>query len=418
VRFLRSHAAADSALAGAALGLAYWFKSVALPLFVLWFLLVLVTLRKRPSQMRRLAWALPVWLVFVTPLVGITSKAAGKFTIGESGRHAYLWYVRHSFFVERPDGRRPLAEPVLHPVPTLLEDPKVYVFGDRFPEATYALWYDPYYWQAGAALRPSAFELARAFLRNSRGMLTVWLSRTLLPFLLILVCAALRAMRRRSGNEALRFCVLFAGLPVLPLLLLHAEMRFFYAQFLMLMSAGAVSLSLSSHGRRRRLLLALLVATSCWGLAVSAIRGVPRRPSYAALAAEAAGRGGVREGMNVCTVGDVSVSQWAWYARVRVKAELPLAEYRRLNGAGGRPGEEVLRAFEAAGCEAAVATLTEKDPTPWGWSRPADAPVYVRLLSRPPQPASTRIQSSHATTNRARGASRRPDFRRGARPAG
>ncbi len=137
--FLRNPAPAGSALAGAALGVAYWFKSVALPLFLWWFLLVLWVLRKRLAERRRLAWAVLVWFVLVAPLVGITSRAAGKFSIGESGRHAWLWYVQGSFYVERADGRRPLAVPVRHPVPALLEDPKIYVFGDRFPEATYAL---------------------------------------------------------------------------------------------------------------------------------------------------------------------------------------------------------------------------------------------------------------------------------------
>jgi hypothetical protein len=110
--------------------------------------------------------------------------------------------------------------------------------------------------------------------------------------------------------------------------------------------------------------------------------------------------------MRVCTIGDLNGSAWAWYARVRVAAELPLAEYRRLTRAGRSLGEEVLRAFEAAGCQAAVATLADDDPAPPGWSRPAGAPVYVRLLAPPPRSAPARVQSTHATTNRARDASR------------
>lgn len=405
LRFLRNPTARGSALAGAALGVAYWFKSVALPLFLWWFLVVLWVLRKRPSERRRLAWAVLVWLVLVAPLVGITSRAAGKFTIGESGRHAWLWYVQGSFYVERADGRRPLAGAVRHPVPTLLEDPKVYFFGDRFPEATYALWYDPYHWQAGAELRLSAAESARAFLRNSRAMLRVWLSRTLLPFFVLLVCAAPWLVRRDAG-DAPRFVVLFAGLPVLALLFLHAEMRFFYAQFVMLVTVGGLSLCFGERERRRSPLAVLLLAIAFWGLAVSLVHGVPRRTSSAAVVAEAAARGGVREGMRVCTIGDLNGSAWAWYARVRVVAELPLAEYRRVTGAGRNLGEEVLRAFDAAGCQAAVATLAEDDPAPSGWPRPAGAPVYVRLLSPPSQSAPARIQSTHATTNRARDASR------------
>ncbi len=380
--FLRNPAPAGSALAGAALGVAYWFKSVALPLFLWWFLLVLWVLRKRLAERRRLAWAVLVWFVLVAPLVGITSRAAGKFSIGESGRHAWLWYVQGSFYVERADGRRPLAVPVRHPVPALLEDPKIYVFGDRFPEATYALWYDPYYWQAGAELRPSAAELARAFLRNSRAILHVWLSRTLLPFFVLLVCAAPWLMRR-GGSDASRFLLLFAGLPVLALLFLHAEMRFFYAQFVMLVTLGGLSLWCGVRERHRSPLAVLLLALAFWGLAVSAFQGVPRRTSSAAVVAEAAARGGVRPGMRICTIGDLNSSPWAWYARVRVVAELPLAEYRRVTSAGRSLGHEVLRAFETAGCQAAVAILTEDDPAPPGWLRPTGAPVYVRLLSPP-----------------------------------
>lgn len=210
----------------------------------------------------------------------------------------------------------------------------------------------------------------------------MWLSRTLLPFFVLLVCAAPWLMRR-GGSDASRFLLLFAGLPVLALLFLHAEMRFFYAQFVMLVTLGGLSLWCGVRERHRSPLAVLLLALAFWGLAVSAFQGVPRRTSSAAVVAEAAARGGVRPGMRICTIGDLNSSPWAWYARVRVVAELPLAEYRRVTSAGRSLGQEVLRAFETAGCQAAVAILTEDDPAPPGWLRPTGAPVYVRLLSPP-----------------------------------
>ena len=91
LRLERCDNAANACLLGASLGLGVLAKSFMLPLSVLVLGLLAVRLRARGA--RTLAIASGAWLVLTAPWIAAMSHSVGHFTIGDTGRLNYIWFV-------------------------------------------------------------------------------------------------------------------------------------------------------------------------------------------------------------------------------------------------------------------------------------------------------------------------------------
>lgn len=137
---------------GILLGMGYLFKAIFFPMS----LLLVAIAALEPSVRRvwpRLLLSLVTFFVIALPLVTALSQKYDHLTFGESGRLSYWWEI----LKENPgyihwQGDPPTSGIPLHPTRKILESPAVYEFAHPIV-ATYPPWYDPTYWNAGAALR-------------------------------------------------------------------------------------------------------------------------------------------------------------------------------------------------------------------------------------------------------------------------
>ena len=137
LRLERRVSVGNACLLGASLGLGVLSKSFMLPFSVL--VLCLLALRLRARGSRALAIATVAWLMLTAPWIVAMSYSAGHFTLGDTGRLNYLWFV---------DARQPPNGGDL-PASTLVDPGEQIVPGlglMREANGTNPLWLDPARW--------------------------------------------------------------------------------------------------------------------------------------------------------------------------------------------------------------------------------------------------------------------------------
>ena len=368
--------------AGVVMGAGCWAKAIFFPLWFWWLLLAAWLLWRREGGKRALAWALGAWLVLAAPLVVFTSRTVGRPSVGEVGRLSVLWYVSRVAAFAFWEGREAGYGTPVHPLGKLLEQPAVYWFGDRFPEATYPLWYAPWYWYEGAKPRVTPAMAAATVRTNLEVLETNFSDPQLSRMLLFSGLGWLFGLA--GGAWRPRVAALLLALGPLALVLVHVEMRFLYGNLAAAWAAGAAGLASRAQGWR---LAALgLLAAGAVALTVSAWRGSAMaaragQPYAIAGIAEELRRMGVQTGARFCWIGYVpGAGELAWEMKGRVVAQMRDADYAAWMRTHGQLPATVEDAFRRAGCHLAVAMLERKDPAPPGWRRIGEWPVYVKLF--------------------------------------
>jgi len=140
------------------LGLALAMGSLAKSFFIPWSVVVLLVLwmATRRSGRRPTVTAVAVWLVFVGPWCAVLSNHEGHFSVGDTGRLTYVWFVNE---VESPS-----AKVMPHGAATVASN-SVLVGAAVTPDArgTNPVWFDPARWYTGLAPRWSASQEVATF---------------------------------------------------------------------------------------------------------------------------------------------------------------------------------------------------------------------------------------------------------------
>jgi hypothetical protein len=227
---------------GASLGLGGLAKSFMIPWAV--FCLVAVAIAARKTGLKRIAVATLVWLVLVGPWIALLSRAASRFTFGDTGRLTYAWFVNNQ------DG------PSLGGVPmgarTARTDailPYTGITGDA--PGTDPTWFDPERWWGPVAphfeLRDQLVSLAtsgRFYVEN------------LAPFLLLILLAAVAPAASRRDAWRRGWIVL---VPAAAGMLGYAMVLVTARYFMPFVLAGIVVLLATLPAPRRVHPLALLI---------------------------------------------------------------------------------------------------------------------------------------------------------------
>jgi hypothetical protein len=189
---------------GIVLGLGYWVKAAMLPIGVLFLLVIWISPPGRAMRRRNLILAGATLAVLAAPLILALSLMAGKLTFGESGRLNIAWLNMNigSYlgFWEGPPG----AGIPEHPPRILNREPLVLEFNGPI-RATYPLWYDPAYWNAGLKVRVSPALLLAASIRDFKTMREAVTAKQVLNWgLAIMALVRLIYWRRRwTGGKNL-----------------------------------------------------------------------------------------------------------------------------------------------------------------------------------------------------------------------
>lgn len=191
LRLERRGSAGNACLLGACLGLGVLAKSFMLPFSVLTLGVVAIRLRTRGA--RTLAFAAGTWLALTVPWVAAMSHSAGHFTIGDTGRLNYIWFV---------DGQQPPNGADL-PESALVGAHSQIVPGLAvMPEAngTNPLWLDPAKWYHGLHARVDATRQFGVLAHGAQYYLTLFAPLLLAAAVLIALAdiERLRVAWRRS----------------------------------------------------------------------------------------------------------------------------------------------------------------------------------------------------------------------------
>ena len=258
LRFERQESRGNACMLGASLGLGVLAKSFMLPFSLLMLGLLVVRLRARGVRM--LAFAAGAWLMLTLPWVAAMTHSAGHFTIGDTGRLNYIWFV---------DGQQPpngadlptsaFAAASREVVPGLGLMPEV--------DGTNPLWRDPARWYHGLHAR---FDVARQLAVLEHGLqyyLTLFAPLLLAAAVLISLADVerLRVAWRRSWT-----ILVLCGAGLLAYALVYTLARYLvpFAIAAALLVALAVQSTPSSPRAAMRAAIAVVLVLACewtWG---------------------------------------------------------------------------------------------------------------------------------------------------------
>lgn len=323
----------EYALLGFTLGLGYYAKTAMFPIAVFLLSILLIWPPPRQGSRRRVLLS---WLVFLTicaPLILLISRDIGRLSIGESGRLNYAWYVNNvqSFAGWKGGGvRMPVPR---HAPDTLMTGPMTLLFRSPVP-GTYPLWYDPSYWQDGAALRFDLKQQIEGSLRCLRtyGAALIDMS-SLCSGVLVLSFFGRRWSAVISGSREARWFVGWLAAVCVMYALVHVEYRFL-GPFVVLFWIVAFDAVLRHVARKVG--SAVLATVLCSLLVPIALRtGIQDGNIHDRAIAQSLRRAGIGPGDELAIVGATFDAYYVRLAGARIVAKIVNAEeFSRLS-----PGE-------------------------------------------------------------------------------
>ena len=392
---------------GVVLGIGYLTKTIMFPLAFVFVGVALVLARQtngRKEAVLRAAVSLIVFLTLATPFVILLSRSKNRFTIGDSARLNYAWYVNGATRFIHWQGEPVGSGTPLHPTRMLLTAPAIYEFAGPVG-ATYPPWYDPSYWYEGVALNFNLRQQLSALWRNLASLYGLLLYRGFLVvvgFALFVLLCQTRPWRRVLENISVFLFLLVPSLVAVGFyLLINIEPRYLapFIPVIVLSLFAAVRLSVTEEAQR------LLAAVSVGLVLMFLVSVFPftAKAAYATLQdfvpEQAASRDvewqvadglrklGVQPGERVATIGNTMFAAWPRLARVRVVAELPEAPPGNIEKFWS--GEDQIRELALAAFAQTGARVVVADAIPqWAlgkatnWQRIGNTDHYVYFLRR------------------------------------
>ena len=214
---------------GAFLGIAYLVKSPGFVIALLTLILLAFVLY-RHGQLNASAWKLAlasiIFLIICGPYIAALSLQKHRFDFGDSARLNYAWLVAGTepqHLLNNQPARFGNSHVALkHSEVELMSNPVVVSF-HHFPEATYAPWFDPSYFNEGIAPRFVLGRQIHVLMQESRHLLLLIVSHSYVLVVFVL-CIAWDA--RIASNRQLRGILLLFGLLLALCALMYLSVAF------------------------------------------------------------------------------------------------------------------------------------------------------------------------------------------------
>lgn len=374
----------DFVFLGIALAFGYMAKAIMFPLSL--FVLALTLFFGGPARLRirRTTAAALAFAILSAPLVAAVSRSAHRLTFSETGTVLYM------FFIDRLDlyfqNQTEVVGHAIHPVAKISQDPPVYSFASPH-NATYSLWFNPYYW--GEGLRPTLR------IRTQIGIVLERLreyAHTLLQLagmaLAILILGVLVGPRRAIRSMQPFWPILAMGLTLLAAYLFappKIEDRYIGAPIAIV--AIALLYGLLRVARLSRIALLSLVALVALNLCAQTAINMRRDFLDNALKAQrsevdaalALQRLGFTPGTRVAAISPWISPGWARLSRLIIVADVPREQAEHFWDLPRERQASALSAFASTGSQAVVAWIGGRKDVPEGWQRLASTPYALYL---------------------------------------
>ena len=388
---------------GIVLGLSYLTKTVMFPLsFVLVFVAYLLARRTigTKAALLRAAISLIIFLTLAAPFIIVLSRAKHRFTIGDSARLNYAWYVNGTTRFIHWQGEPAGSGTPLHTSRKIFEAPRAYEFSGA-PGISYPPWYDPSYWHEGLTPHFSLREQLTAVGRNLRSLYNFLVYR----FFIVALFLALFVLLYQSGSRGLVlrnlssywFLILPSLIALGLYLAINIEPRYIapFVPILALSCLAGVEVAMTDETRRLvsgvslGLVLVFMIAVGppAARLAYSEMRNVSSGRSALRdvqwQVAQGLRQRGLQENDRVASVGNTMFAAWPRLARVRVVAEIPATpedEANKFWSADEWTRSQALAALSGTGARVIVAENAPSWATQEGWQRLGNTNYLIYVL--------------------------------------
>jgi hypothetical protein len=382
---------------GLILGLGYLSKTFMFSLAPVFLILAWFVQKQRRNSFYKTLLAAAVFVLVSLPFILLISSARGKLTIGEAGTVTFLRYVNGMPFPHwQGDPDRGIVP--THPSRVIHESPAIYEFGEPIG-GTYPISLDPSYWYDG--IEPH-FEIG--------GLLARLLSSSLVYGELFLqtqgiLVACVMAIYVMGQQQSLSISdILERWALVVPAVLAFGlygtvlvQSRYVGVFVLLFWTDILANIRLPIAGNNK-FWLNVLSALAAVGLLANIIMfnldgfkrlnpllgsGLIENAAFPAGpldVAQALVNLGVKPGDTVGVIGYAYDSFWARLARVKIVAEMPVADATEFWRGDESLLRGVLQAFAGAGVDAVVAEFVPEDVTLVGWHQVGNSNYYIYIF--------------------------------------
>jgi hypothetical protein len=368
---------------GITLAAGYYSKAVMFPLGLAVLFIAWRVLGRRCTLIAAFAF-----VALSAPLITALSLATGHFTIGDTGRVNYAWYVDGVPSRWWQGGPAGAGLPQHHPR-VLLDSPRLYEFDGAFPHVTYPLWYDFSYWYKGLRVWFDGHRLASVMWSNLKWTLKLF-ARQGGGFLLGWgACFLLYENKSRIlRNFAIMWPVWVTSIAVLLLYsAVHVERRYIGVPFAVLLLTAYMALQIKGN----RLAIGIVILGFGWALVfapdlTSGARYFPwsstsgSTPLQAAVGLQKLGLHADTKVASVCYSNRSNVL-WARLLKDHIVAETAWdVKFWELSAADQR---RVLMALARSGALMAISDEAPPDPVrEAGWLEAGTTKYYAYPLSQ------------------------------------
>ncbi len=388
---------------GIVLGVSYLTKTIMFPLALVFvvgaYLLARRSIGFKPALLRA-AITLVIFIALAAPFVIVISRAKHRFTVGDSARLNYAWYVNGTTRFTHWQGKPAGSGTPSHTTRKIFDEPAVYEFSGA-TGISYPPWYDPSYWYEGITPHFSLSQQVAAVWRNLTGLYGFLLYR----FFIVALVFALVVLLYQSGKRKLVLRNLLANwflifpslLAVMLYLAINIEPRYI-APFVVVIALSCLAgVQLAATPETRR-----LVSGVSLGLVLFFVLSIlphTARLTYSAVRDLSSGRSelrdvqwqvahelqqrGVQQNDRVASVGNTMLAAWPRLARVRVVAEIPAApggEAEKFWAVDELTRAQALAAIAGTGARVVVAEAAPSWAIQENWQRLGNTTYLIYVL--------------------------------------
>ncbi len=371
-------------LFGLSVGFGYLAKAPMLPISLLMTVLLYHSCRSDKNILFKIAMSAFIFLLIASPYIVELSKYKKHFTVGESGRLNYAWYVNNVplFCHWQGDVKNKLT----HPTKKILANPDIYEFSEPL-FGTYPPWIDPSYWYDGVTVRFDFIRQISAISAN--GQILYELLLKLLGFLIagILILLSIADKKLFFKYKLLLFPSVFA---FIMFSLVHLEPRYIGA-FIPVLFVGLFSVPAFIKNEKvekavNKILIVMLFMLMITigvvdGREISSwLRNGNEHIEWKTVSE--LNKIGISHGDKVGTIG-YSVPYlpyWARLAKVKIVAEITEKDSNEFYKLNNEEKDKIMDAFKHCGVKAVVLKKPLYYSNLTDWKKISDSNIYVYLF--------------------------------------